>query len=147
MTNSFLHPADTKNPKLLKWLCKEEIRYADKTLTKLNATFCVLCSLTFYVCKWFLNLPGFSSCFRAFVIFVPFPCVLKLVLPSLLRHAIEAIFTLLPLKFEVFHISGYTAFFMGVTLDISKCTICPNWHVHVVIFIDMYPCTPSNPNP
>ncbi|KAJ8428138.1 hypothetical protein Cgig2_011511 [Carnegiea gigantea] len=27
--NDFLHPADTKNPKLLKWLCKEEIRERD----------------------------------------------------------------------------------------------------------------------
>ncbi|KAI3472878.1 hypothetical protein Pfo_031029 [Paulownia fortunei] len=24
--NDFLHPADTNNPKLLLWLCKEEIR-------------------------------------------------------------------------------------------------------------------------
>ena len=24
---SFLHPADTKNPKLIQWLCKEEVRY------------------------------------------------------------------------------------------------------------------------
>lgn len=27
--NDFLHPADTKNPKLLNWLCKEEIRERD----------------------------------------------------------------------------------------------------------------------
>ncbi|GFP94005.1 calmodulin [Phtheirospermum japonicum] len=27
--NDFLHPADTKNPKLLQWLCKEEIRERD----------------------------------------------------------------------------------------------------------------------
>jgi hypothetical protein len=26
---SFLHPADTKNPKLLLWLCKEEVRERD----------------------------------------------------------------------------------------------------------------------
>lgn len=27
--NDFLHPADTKNPKLLQWLCKEEVRERD----------------------------------------------------------------------------------------------------------------------
>ncbi|KAL3635853.1 hypothetical protein CASFOL_020400 [Castilleja foliolosa] len=27
--NDFLHPADTKNPKLIQWLCKEEIRERD----------------------------------------------------------------------------------------------------------------------
>ncbi|KAL5543042.1 hypothetical protein UlMin_010752 [Ulmus minor] len=27
--NDFLHPADSKNPKLLKWLCKEEVRERD----------------------------------------------------------------------------------------------------------------------
>ncbi|XP_030945803.1 uncharacterized protein LOC126714860 [Quercus robur] len=27
--NDFLHPADTKNPKLLQWLCKEELRERD----------------------------------------------------------------------------------------------------------------------
>ncbi|KAK8928751.1 Calmodulin-like protein 3 [Platanthera zijinensis] len=28
--NDFLHPADSSNPKLMKWLCKEEIRERDK---------------------------------------------------------------------------------------------------------------------
>lgn len=29
---SFLHPSDSSNPKLLQWLCKEEIRCADQTM-------------------------------------------------------------------------------------------------------------------
>jgi hypothetical protein len=28
--SSFLHPADTANPKLIHWLCKEEVRERDK---------------------------------------------------------------------------------------------------------------------
>lgn len=28
--NDFLHPADTANPKLIHWLCKEEVRERDK---------------------------------------------------------------------------------------------------------------------
>ncbi|OAY75363.1 45 kDa calcium-binding protein [Ananas comosus] len=28
--NDFLHPADSKNPKLIQWLCKEELRERDK---------------------------------------------------------------------------------------------------------------------